>query len=95
MVAVVTIDFDAAPDFGRLRLTKIKLWKESPRLVLISCEVDGKETEHGVRMDIDKKAILDDVDGFPDLAASLREGAVPVWEALVVTLARHIQKGVP
>jgi hypothetical protein len=52
------------------------------RFVLIRYSVDAKEEPYGLRLDLDKKAILDDV-GDAATARAVKECAQDIWKIVV------------
>lgn len=67
---------------GVLRIERVEWWKEAPHFVLLRYSVGGRVADHGVRMDLDKKAILDSV-GDAELDIALRKKRVDIWRAAV------------
>jgi len=72
-------------DIGPLRLLRAEWWKEAPQFVLLRYSLNGRENERGVRLDVDKRAILDSV-GDENLDSVIRERLAVIWS--VVTRER-------
>ena len=68
--------------FGPIRFTKVEWWTESPKFALLKYNIRGNDVALGVRLDLDKKAFLDDVDE-KDQVAAVRKAAPAIWEAVV------------
>ncbi len=84
MVEVIATDLRGKMEaFGPLAIVRAEWWKESPKFVLLRYEISGKEAAMGVRLDLDKKAILDDVGENKDLSSALRERASEIWSVVV------------
>ena len=90
MVEVVATDLRGKMrNFGPLAIVRAEWWKESPKFVLLRYEIFGKESDMGVRLDLDKKAILDDVGESKDLSSALRENASDIWSVVVREKVSH------
>jgi hypothetical protein len=63
MVTVTSADLRGKLDnFGPVRFLRAEWWKEAPRFVLLRYAIRGQEQELGLRLDLDKQAILDSLD---------------------------------
>jgi hypothetical protein len=47
---------------GDITFLRAEWWNDEPRFVVIRYAVDGRERLNGLRMDLDKGAILDELD---------------------------------
>lgn len=82
MVEIVPIDLaDAKMQIGSLYFVRAEWWRESPRFVLLRYAVNGYDVPLGIRLDMDKKAILDSVDD-PALDAQIRNRRFEIWDAV-------------
>jgi hypothetical protein len=87
MVQVMPIDLtDAGIQVGALQFLRAEWWKEAPRFVLLRYAINGRTAPYGIRMDIDKRAILDSV-GDPDLDSRIRGCRLEIWD--------HVAKRLP
>ena len=75
---------------NQLRFTRAEWWEEAPQFVLLRFEVHGREAPAGVRLDIEKKVILDSVaheaisrDLAAELDAAIKSQAKFIWECVV------------
>jgi hypothetical protein len=48
------------PDLGKMHFEKVEWWTERPFCVCVRYSVDGQLNPLGIRIDMDKKAALDD-----------------------------------
>lgn len=67
---------------GLAQFVSAEWWPESPRFVLLRYRLQGRLEEKGLRLDLDKKAIIDDV---PDQETNqlVKQRARSIWEAVV------------
>jgi hypothetical protein len=86
MVQVVRVDLTRMlPMAGSLEFVRAEWWKEAPRFVLLRYAVNGVVQPLGVRLDLDKKAILDSVDNL-FLDREIKKIKFQIWEAVVKKL---------
>ena len=79
-----------APAFGPVHFVRAE-WRghyPAPHLVVLRYSIDGKsEAPLGIRLDLDKQAILDEIDiggGVdPDVNRAIRAGAADISDAVV------------
>ena len=89
MVKVVSTVLPGPVEVGPVNFVRFEWWEESPRFVLLRYEVFGKEAKSGVRLDLDKKAILDDLPEREDLNPEIRRRAPDIWTAVMDTKFLH------
>ena len=83
MVHVTSADLTGKLDnFGQLELVRAEWWDEAPRFVLLRYSLNGREQPSGVRLDLDKKAILDSVHNAL-LDDALRKRRVQIWNLVI------------
>jgi len=83
MVRVVSIPLNAEQlTFDRLQFVRAEWWKESPRIALLRYRVEGRESAEGLRLDLDKRAILDDVADH-ELDSLVKNDSGRIWDAVV------------
>jgi hypothetical protein len=83
MVQVVRVELiGLLPMVGQLEIVRAEWWKESPNFVLLRFAVNGFMRETGVRLDLDKRAILDSVDD-PFLDNELQVRRFDIWKTVV------------
>lgn len=93
MVEIVELDLrEKLPRFGPFYIVRGEWWKESPRMVLLRFELMGKMVETGVRLDLDKKAILDEVTDDVNLNSYLKDNVLQIWSEVVNHEALRIQR---
>jgi hypothetical protein len=83
MVEVVSADLTGKlPHIGQLEFVRVEWWQESPHFALLRYALNGREAPHGLRLDLDKRAILDSVsNSFLDDA--IRQHAHKIWKVVV------------
>ena len=69
-------------DIGAVHFLRAEWQNPQSRFVLIRYAVDAKEERYGLRLDLDKKAILDDV-GDAATARAVKECAQDIWKIVV------------
>lgn len=78
---------------GTFSFLRAESWREASRFMLIRVAKNGVEATQGVRLDIDKRAILDDLGNAKDMSAvnrSLRTvRARQIWNVI----ARELRAG--
>ncbi|HJS84224.1 MAG TPA: hypothetical protein VJ779_02055 [Acetobacteraceae bacterium] len=68
---------------GPVRFIRAQWWDEAPRFALLRFAFEhGEEQQLGLRMDLDKKAILDSI-GDQNLDAAIQQQAEQIWRAVV------------
>jgi hypothetical protein len=70
------------PDIGTVRFLRAEWKNPQSRFVLIRYAVNDKEETYGLRLDLDKKAILDDV-GDAATATAVKARAPEIWKIVV------------
>ena len=80
---------DSVGRIGLAQFVSAEWWPESPRFVLLRYRLQGQGRleEKGLRLDLDKKAIIDDV---PDRETDqlVKQRARSIWEAVVAAYDR-------
>jgi len=69
-------------DIGAVHFLRAEWKNPQSRFVLIRYAVHEKEEPYGLRLDLDKKAILDDV-GDAATATAVKARAQDIWEIVV------------
>jgi hypothetical protein len=69
-------------DIGAVQFLRAEWKNPLSRFVLIRYAVDAKEEPYGLRLDLDKKAILDDV-GDAATASAVKARAQEIWKIVV------------
>ena len=69
-------------DIGAVHFLRAEWQNPQSRFVLIRYAVDEKEEPYGLRLDLDKKAILDDV-GDAATATAVKARAQDIWKIVV------------
>jgi hypothetical protein len=69
-------------DIGTVRFLRAEWKNPQSRFVLIRYSVDAREEPYGLRLDLDKKAILDDV-GDAATATAVKACAQDIWKIVV------------
>jgi hypothetical protein len=88
-MSIVTMPFDERiVQFGHLRLIRAEWWAETPHFVLLKYAVDGHEQAESLRLDLDKRAIIDKLDD-PRFQAELDHDSPSIW-AMVVEHQRQL-----
>ena len=60
MVTVAQADLQGKlDDIGPLHFVRVEWWKEAPRFALLRIAIEGKFQGLGLRLDLDKSAIID------------------------------------
>jgi len=59
MTKTSSVSLESVPDLGAIHFLRAEWRKTASRSVLIRYSVDGQEKKLGLRLDLDKKAILD------------------------------------
>jgi hypothetical protein len=68
--------------FGPVQFVRAEWWRQAPQFILLRYTVDETESPTGLRLDLDKGAILD---AFEDrsIDAQIKKNSVKIWEAVV------------
>jgi hypothetical protein len=66
---------------GPVTFLRVEWWLQAPRFVLLKFSIEGEEQKQGIRMDIDKHAILDSV-GNDSLDKELQNNAQKIWQVV-------------
>ncbi len=74
--------------YGTLRFVRVEWWLEAMTFSLLRYSIDGTLATQGLRMDMDKRTILDDPEGY-DVGDLIRADAYDIW--LAVVNARYIK----
>jgi hypothetical protein len=83
MAGIKSVDLRGKlPNIGSVHFLRAEWENHQSRFVLIRYSVDGKEDAYGLRLDLDKRAILDDV-GDADTARSVKAHAPDIWAVVV------------
>jgi hypothetical protein len=82
-VNVASADLSGKLDhFGQLQFLRVEWWDQTPRFALLRYAMNGHEEPNGLRLDLDKKVILDSVSNtFLDDA--IRRRASEIWDVVV------------
>jgi len=90
MVTVTSADLRGKlEDVGPVHFLRAEWWKESPRFVLLRFAIRGEEQGLGLRLDLDKQAILDSLDD-DQLDRMLSEHAKKIWAVVAGERQRAI-----
>jgi hypothetical protein len=89
MRKVRKVDLTGVKHLGAIHFLRAEWWSEESRAVVLRYSVDVHEKELGLRLDMDKKAILDPLD---DVGGDIKPDVVKrrvetIWE--IVAKARH------
>jgi hypothetical protein len=77
--SISTIDLTKELDaIGSLRFLRAEWWPESPRFALLRYTIDGVESRTGIRLDLDKRTILDSV-GDSKLDFAIQQNILEIW----------------
>jgi hypothetical protein len=73
---------------GALEFVRVEWWETSPRMALLKFSIGGVEQVKGLRLDLDKKALLDRLedDGFVNghaLDNAVNAALLPIWRSVV------------
>ncbi len=91
MVDVRTADLRGKlSDIGRVRFLRAEWWKEAPRFVLLRFAIGDEEQDLGLRLDIDKKAILDRLED-DELDRMISDRAAEIWQVVTVEKDRAMK----
>jgi len=71
-------------DVGPVKFTLAEWWDTAPRTVLLRYSVDGHDSPKGLRLDLDKAAILDSLEDD-----GIRDGRE--WDAVIQDRRREIR----
>jgi hypothetical protein len=69
-------------DAGRVRFLRAEWQVPNSRFVILRYSVDDEEPRFGLRLDLDKVAILDDI-GEPATDAFVKERAQQIWDIVI------------
>jgi hypothetical protein len=86
------VDFQGkVPDAGPIHFLRAEWQVPRARFVVLRFSVEGKELPTGLRMDLDKKAILDDVKDVKDEAVNyaVKERADQIWQMVIDWRKEH------
>jgi hypothetical protein len=75
-------------DIGPVRFIRAEWWDTAPRMVLLRYAIDSHEQNVGLRLDLDKKAILDTLedDGVSDgirLDRIIQDRLPNIWDVVI------------
>jgi hypothetical protein len=83
MSDIKLVDLEAkVTDIGPIHLLRAEWKNPKSRFVLIRYSIGGKEEPFGLRLDLDKKAILDDV-GDDETSRAVKARAREIWNVVV------------
>jgi hypothetical protein len=76
------------PPLGNMKFTKVQWWTEQPFCVCVNYSVDdGPEKPLGVRLDLDKRVFLDDLDDAGTVTTEeVEEHITKIWDLVVDAL---------
>lgn len=75
------------PPLGKMEFTKVQWWSEWPFCVCINYAIDGQEKDLGIRLDLDKRAFLDDLDDAgPVTEDEIVDRRSKIWDLVVDAL---------
>jgi hypothetical protein len=74
-------------DFGPLHFQRAEWWSEAPRFALLRFTLNGSEQELGLRLDLDKRAIIDRLDD-ERLNRELTDNAHHIWDVVAQGLRK-------
>jgi hypothetical protein len=78
-------------NIGPLNFVCVEWWGENTRFVLLRYSINDEINKLGLRLDLDKKVILDDLDD-PELNRAVRGHMSDIWAAAVAARAEFITK---
>jgi hypothetical protein len=90
MRKVMKVELAGVKDLGAIHFLRAEWWRGESRAVVLRYAVEGQEQKYGLRLDMDKKALLDPLD---DARTDLNPEAVrrridQIWEIV----AKHRAK---
>jgi hypothetical protein len=90
MVKIAQADLDGKlDDIGPLHFLRVEWWDDSPHFVLLRYSLNNREEPLGLRLDLDKKAILDSVwNSYLD--DDIRQRLETIWAVVVQERAKVI-----
>jgi hypothetical protein len=87
MVQVVRADLVGKLDqIGQLQFLRVEWWGEAPRFALLRYSINDHEEALGIRLDLDKKAVLDSVANI-FLDEAIRKNVDTIWKVVVAEQA--------
>jgi hypothetical protein len=90
MVQIAQADLDGKlDDIGPLHFLRVEWWDGSPRFVLLRYSLNNRVEPLGLRLDLDKKAILDSVRNSY-LDDGIRQRLETIWAVVVRERAKVI-----
>lgn len=78
-------------DFGPLKFLRVEWWDEAPRMALLRYSLGENEEALGIRLDLDKKAILDSVSNVL-IDEAIRKDAGTIWQVVVSELLAELPR---
>ena len=81
MRKVMKVDLSGVKDLGSIHFLRAEWWRGESRAVVLRYAIEGHERKMGLRLDMDKKAILDSlVDAGPVPDTTVRKRIDQIWE---------------
>jgi len=81
MRKVNTVDLTGVKNLGSIHFLRAEWWREESRAVVLRYQVEGRERKMGLRLDMDKKAILDPLtDAGAVSPESVQKRIDQIWE---------------
>ncbi len=77
------------PDAGTIRFLRAEWIEPNPHFVLIRFAMGSKEQEYGLRLDLDKRAILDEI-GDAETNQLVKERARDIWGLVAERARTHL-----
>nr|WP_294528033.1 hypothetical protein [uncultured Rhodopila sp.] len=78
---------------GPIEFVRAEWSDKASRFVLLKYEIDGKPRDRGVRMDLDKRILMEDLES-PELNFEVCVSSPVIWAAVVDAIAAHEQQAV-
>ena len=89
MPKTTSVDLKGVPDAGAVRFLRAEWQVPRTRFVILRFSVDNKELPVGLRMDLDKVAILDDYLGDDETNRAIKERAQKIWDIVIKWRKEH------
>lgn len=91
MASTMYTDLGEIGRLGPLRFLRAEWWRQDSRFVLLRYSLDNHEVQLGLRMDLDKKVILDHLDDAK-LDAAVQERAPEIWGVVARKITQQRQE---
>jgi hypothetical protein len=85
---------ETGPVFGSLRLLRAEWWSETKQFVLLRYALDGEEQPTCLRLDLDKRAVMDDLQDV-GLSSAVRARSLEIWALVVAEQRKRARDGMP